>query len=257
MKAVISALEEVPEALRGEYVQKDGKFVLKLEGDEFPGYIKASDLAEANAKLAEFRDNNRSLMSQVEDFKKKYEGVDPSEYKTLKDKIAEFERKGVRGGDDVAARIQKGIEEAVAPLQKQLLDLTEREQKAKHDLARKELESVLTQEGMNAGISEKALPDYIRRGLEVWHYENGKPVARDGEKPLYSPKKPTEPLSPKEWITGLAVEAPHLFKSSSGGGAAGGAGGGGDQLTYDSKDPKDFLANLDKIAKGAMVPRET
>ena len=83
MKAVISALTEVAEPLRTEYVEKDGKFHLKVEGDYAP-------LIEANTRLAEFRDNNRNINNKVTELDgklKTFEGIDPTEYTKMKTKI--------------------------------------------------------------------------------------------------------------------------------------------------------------------------
>lgn len=260
MKAVLESLSDLPEALRAEYEEKDGKYVLKLEGEP-SGYVKASQLAEANARLVEFRDNNRGLKAQVDQLMVKYDGIDPDEHKTLKEKIAELEKRGVKGGDDLSSVVQKAIadyhEKAVTPLQKQLEEISEREKKANDALARKDLESMLTKAGLNAGIGEKAIPDYLRRGLETFRLEDGKPVARNGETPLYSKIKQTEPLSIEEWAVELSAEAPHLFKPSHGGSSDSGPGGTGDQTTYDRNDDADFLKNVEKIAKGELSSKET
>ena len=42
LKAIVDTLDAVPEAVRGEYEQRDGKFVLKVEGaeDAYAGGIK-------------------------------------------------------------------------------------------------------------------------------------------------------------------------------------------------------------------------
>ena len=258
MKAILSSLSDIPEALRGEYEQRDGKYVLKLDGD-YPGFVKAGDLAEAHQKLIEFRDTNIGL-KRIHDEQaaklKAFEGIDPDEHRKLKEKMAEIEKLGVKGGHDVSTIVQKALAEAVGPLQKQLQELTEREQNVKGQLARKEIETVLTQEGLKAGVREEALPDYLRRGLEVWKLEDGKPVAYNGNAQSYSKKQPAELLSPAEWVSVLSSEAPHLFKLSKGGGANPGAGGNGERMTYNSNDPADFLKNIDKIAKGEMIPIE-
>src|SRR3954468_12698738 len=42
LKAIVDSLEVVPEAVRGEYEAKDGKFVLKIEGAEDVSGLKAN-----------------------------------------------------------------------------------------------------------------------------------------------------------------------------------------------------------------------
>lgn len=256
MKTVLTSISELPEALRGEYEERDGKFILKLEG-EHPGFVKAEELTEANQKVTEFRENNRRMASQLQEYKTRFDGFDPEEHKTLKAKLTELERQGVKPDTNVSALIQSAIEENVVPLQQKLDELTEREAQAKSQLAQKELEGVLVQEGRKVGVRDEAMTDFIRRGLDLWSWEDGAPVAKNGDTPLYSKRRPAEPLSPGEWIAGLAQEAPHLFETSNGGGAhnngrAGSAGG----KTYNAHDPDDFLRNVDTIAKGEGIPIE-
>lgn len=257
MRAVIQSLSDVPEPLRGEYEERDGKYYLKLEG-EVPGHVKAEELAEANSKVTEFRENNRRMSSQLEEFKVRYDGLDPDEYQKLKAKLAELEKQGVKPDTNVSALIQSAIEENVTPLQQKLEELTQRELDANRKLARKELESVLTQEAVKVGVREEAMADFIRRGMDVWTWEDGKPVAKAGDTPLYSKKRPAEPLSTTEWTGGLMKDAPHLFQPSNGGGAHnnGRGGDGGSRQTYDPNDPNDFLKNVETIAKGEAVPIE-
>ena len=255
MKATVSSLTDLPEVLRGEYQERDGKYVLKIEGSH-PGFVPAEELAEANAKVTEFRDNNRRLASQNEELKTRFDGFDPDEHKKLKTKLADLEKQGVKPDTDVSALIQRAIEENVTPLQAKLDEITQREKDANAKLARKELEGVLTQEGLKVGVREQAMADFIRRGLDVWSWEDGRPVAKNGDTPLYSKRRPAEPLSPTEWVGLLAHDAPHLFNESNGGGAQNGRGGTGSRLTYDPNNQADFLKNIETIAKGEGVPIE-
>jgi len=257
MKATVSSVEDLPEALRSEYEERDGKFYLKLEGDPH-GYVKASELAEANSKLTkltEFRDNNIGLKKQIDQLTAKYDGIDPEEHKALKAKIDELEKRGVKGGDDVATMVQKGVEIAVTPLKVKLQELEEENKQAKETLAKRDIESMLTKEALKAGVTESAMSDYLRRGLEVFRMDDGKPLAMNGETPLFCKENPAKPLTIEEWVAGLSDEAPHLFKPSKGGGAEPGPGGPKDPSTYDRNNDQDFLGNLEDIAKGKMQPR--
>lgn len=244
MKAVFSSLNEIPEAHRSEYESKDGKYALKLEGD-IPGFVAASELAEVNKKLTEFRDNNRSLNSMKSELEAKNA--------ELEGKIAGLEKKGVREPSDVEAKIARAVEAAVAPVAKQLEALQKSEADAKMTLAKRELESTLTGVGLKVGIDERALPDYLSRGLSVFTYKDGKIVAANGEAPVYSKRKPTEPLTVEEWASELSTEAPHLFKPSKGGGASPGQSGGGVARRTISNDPLEFGRNAEAIAKGEVV----
>ena len=63
MKAIIDSLEEVPETLRTEYESKDGRYVLKLDGD-MPGFVSSEEHAGVKTRLIEFRDNNIKMLRE-------------------------------------------------------------------------------------------------------------------------------------------------------------------------------------------------
>lgn len=248
MKFVVSSLTDIPEALRGEYEERGGKFYLKVEGDYAP-------LIEANTKLAEFRDNNRALNStktELENKLKAFEGIDPVEHGKLKTRIGELEKKGVKDGVDVADLVRQAVKAAVEPLEGKLRAQEEAATIAQAELARKGLEGTLREVGMKVGVDERALRDYIGRGMEVFKLVDGKATAMNGETPLFSPTKPADPLSMEEWAKSLQTDAPHLFKPSKGGGAGGGGNRQPEQRRVISSDPIEFGQNLEAIAKGEI-----
>lgn len=251
MKAVLNSLEEVAESLRTEYEARDGRFFLKVDGDYPP-------LVEANTKLTEFRDNNRTLNSAVTQLRtdlKKFDGIDPVEVPKLKAKVAELEQGGIKNPNDVAQAIKDAVSKAVGPLEAKLLEREQSENTAREALARTGLENKLREAGAKAGIDERAMPDYINRGLKVFKLIDGEPAARKGENPIFSKTRPAEELSMEEWAKDLHTEAPFLFKPSSGGGAGHGRGPGVDRsapVRQISSDPVEFGRNLEGIAKGEV-----
>ncbi len=249
MKSVITTLEEVAEPLRTEYEARDGKFHLKIEGD-IPAVVAA------NTKLAEFRDNNRTLNSKVTELEgniAKFKDIDPAKYAEMTTKLADFENKGIKPGTDLTKMISDAIASATGPLEKKLADREASEKAAQEALARSTVENQLREAGMKVGVEEKAITDFIRRGTEVFKPVDGKPAPRKADgSPIFSKKNVTEELSMEEWATELQGEAPFLFKPSRGGGAGGsgnGGGGGGPKRTIQA-DPMEFGKNLEDIAKG-------
>jgi len=251
MKAVLKSLTEIPEQFREHYVEQDGQFVLKVEGDH---PTVTGIVTEANKNVAEFRTNNINLMKQREDLLAKltaFDGVDPGEYKVLKAQVADLKTKGVSKGDDV----QTIINAALAPVLDQLSKMQKGEAEAKAALARKNLEGMLTSAGIRAGVSESALPDFLSRGLSTFVAESdGRIVAKKGDTPVYSTKRPGTPLDVEEFASNLQTEAPHLFKPSKGAGAGGSSGlSGVDAPRVISSDPMEFGRNLEDIAKGKVI----
>lgn len=255
MKFVINTLEEVAEPLRTEYEARNGKFYLKTEGEYAP-------LVESNTKLAEFRDNNRALNTKTAELETKlkaFEGVDVAEYATLKTKVTELEKAGVKGTGDVTEQIKAAVAAAVGPLEAKVKEREISEAAAKAEAAQQRLETQLREAGTKVGIDDRAMSDYVGRGTRVFKIVDGKAVARNGEAPVFSKTKPAEELGMEEWATDLFGEAPHLFKPSRGGGSGGNNVGlpinNGPKKVI-SSDPLEFGRNLESIAKGETIVQQ-
>lgn len=255
MKATVKSLEEVAEGLRGEYEAHNGGFRLKVEGD-------LPQVVELNQKLTEFRDNNRTLnttVSQLNDKLKTFEGIDPTEVTSLKTKLTELEKQGVKPDTNVAEMIRQAVTAAVTPLQTKLTEREQSEKAAQEALAKRDLENQLREAGVKAGVDDRAMPDYINRGLQVFKLVDGRAVPRKGDAPIFSKKNVTEELSMGEWATDLQNDAPFLFKPSKGGGAGGNLGNPGGfqgQRRVISSDPLEFGRNLEGIAKGEVTVQQ-
>jgi len=247
MKTVVGALTEVPEAKRDEYIEKEGKFVLKLEGDPHP------EIAEARAKVVEFRDNNIALMKERETLTTKlkaFEGIDPAEVATLRTKITDLEKKVKPDAPDVEVRIRTAVADGIREVKDQLAEEKKHREEAETKLAKTSLENKLREVGVKLKVEEKAIPDFLARGLRVFGLDG---IARDGDKELYSKDKPEQRLSMEDWAKDLFVEAPHLFTQSRGGDARGGPLGPGGKRTISSTDPAELGRLADKIAKGEIM----
>jgi len=244
MKTTIAALTDVPEALRSEYEAKDGKFVLRVEG-EIP------EVTETNRRLAEFRDNNIALLKEkatLEGTLKSFEGLDVNEYKALKTKVEALEKKKPAGDEDVEAKIRAAVASALEPVNAQLRAEADTRQKAEQKLAQRDLEGKLRAVGVKLKVEERAMDDFLARATRVFGVDG---VARDGDVVRYSKEKVTEPLSMEEWGRDLLVDAPHLFAASKGGGANPGSGGAG-RRTISGADPLELGRHMEEIAKGTI-----
>lgn len=247
MKAVVESLDAVPEVNRGEYEQRDGKFVLKLEGDH-------PEVAGHRNKVAEFRDNNIRLMKDLDAATgklKAFDGVDPNEYVTLKTRVADFEKLG-KDPNSILDVTRKQVEAATQPLLEKLTAIEAKEKAANAALARKELEATLTKAAMAVGVSESAVQDFIVRGAQVFTYEDGKVVAKNGDSPVFSKRHPAAMLDVIEWAEDLSQSAPHLFKPSKGANTPGGLNTPSPKKFVNGNDPLEFGRNIDGIIKGEV-----
>ena len=71
LKFKVAARDDIPEEQRALYVERDGVWLLDVEG------------AVEKAKLDEFRANNTALLRQLDEHKKRFEGIDPDEVRKL------------------------------------------------------------------------------------------------------------------------------------------------------------------------------
>ena len=254
LKAVLASkaeLDALPEAMRPSYVEKEGRFALDVDG----GTVLAADVQELKTKLAEFRDNNRAMYGELEQLRplaKKFEDIDPDEYKTLKEEIAQLKNKGIEKPADLQAAIDKAVAAHTKPLAEQLAsEKKEREaaQKKVNDARFKELVSA---DALKAGVAQKSLRHVLREAEQMFELKDDALVPRDGVK---HPTEPHKDLTLGDWFQNLAKTDDNLFEPSIGGGANGGRQShdrsGRKQLINPS--PEEMGRNVDALAKGEMT----
>lgn len=219
MKYTIASLEEVAEGLRSEYELKDGKFVLKVEGD-IPTVIAA------NAKVVEFRDKNIALLKEVDQLRPvvaKFEGIDPDEAKNAIEKVKTLGKKGIADADDFDAKVRLTVDELVKPLRDQVAASaaeTLAERKRADDFL---LSSTIGDKFGKVGGRAKAVDQVVSLARENFEVKDGKVAAKTGK---FSAEKPGDPLPVEEWLGTVAKDYDFLFEPSGGGGARPGTGGG-------------------------------
>ncbi|HUW57079.1 MAG TPA: hypothetical protein VMZ92_10620 [Planctomycetota bacterium] len=252
---VVDAIDKVPEPLRTFYEQKDGKFHLVLDGAP-AGFVPSADLATANGKVVEFRDNNVKLLKEVEELrplKTKFDGLDPEAARAALAKLTELEKKGIKGGDDVAAQIQAAVTAAVKPLQEQVAQTT----KAAEDAQKRADESVfhsrISEKFLKAGGKAKAIDLVLGKAKDVFVVEGGEVKSRPNK---FSTVHPGNPLDVDEWLLDVAKDYDFAFEPSSGGGAPGAkpgaAGGRADQVVLKDPTPAQLGEHAKAISQGKM-----
>jgi hypothetical protein len=238
LESVVSDITQVPEPLRPFYVAKDGKHVLVVKG-----LASASDLAEANGKVVEFRDSNLRILQALgvksvdEGLARAaaFSGFTPEKVAALKDldpvaaraaleRVAELEKKGVKTGEDVAVQIKAAIDAALGPVQAALAN----EQKARTEAQGRADKALLRQtvgdKYLKAGGKPSALDFIISEADKAFHVADNVVKAQDNQ---FSADKPGQPLSIDEWLTRATKSFDFAFEPSKGGGATGGSGGNG------------------------------
>lgn len=252
---VIDKLEDVAEPARQFYVPKDGKFHVDLSGTP-AGFASAADLANANAKVVEFRDTNIALKKTVDELtplKTKFEGIDPDAAKAAIAAQEELKKKGINKPDDIAAAINAAVTAAVKPLTEQITSITTtaKDQQARADAMT--LRSTLSDKFTKAGGVPDALDFVVNKAAGVFVVDGGNVKAAANQ---FSADRPGEPLGLDEWMTRLTKEASFAFKPSGGGGAnpmtAGGPARPAGQLVLRDPTPQQLGQHAKEITKGTM-----
>lgn len=219
LAAVVDSLDKIPEAVRSEYQQKDGKYHLSIEGTP-AGFAPASDLAAANGKVVEFRDKNIQLLQEVEPLRRlktDFDGIDAAAAKDALAQVDALGKKGVKKADDLATAIKSAVDAAMAPLNEKL---TAAERAAADNAKRADeslFRSAIGEKFSKAGGKGKALDFVVGQAASVFEVKDGKIVAKSNQ---FSADKPGDPLGVDEWLTVQARENDFAFEPSGGSGAA-------------------------------------
>ncbi len=239
LKYMVDTLDGVPDAVRPLYAEKDGKFVLAVDG------------VVPKEKLDEFRDNNIALRRDMDAMRAKFDGIDPDEARKLAEQAQKQRDKKLVDAGRVDELLAERVAAMKAEFDKQTGTLASERDKLSTQLGGLVVDGAIRDAAMKAGVRPTAVEDVLLRGRVVFRLQDGKAVAFDGDKPLFG--KAGEPLDVTEWVNGLADRAPHLFEPSRGAGTPpAGSGGRAPAGTIARGDHAAFLANLDKIVSGAV-----
>lgn len=219
------ALDAIPEDLRGEAKQVDGKFVVSV--------VPAK-------RLAEFRDNNVRLLQEKDSLTARVTtyaslvGDDPTKFQAELGELrttAQLVKDGkLKGTDAIEAEVVNRSKAKTESLETQIRDTATKlnaETTEKNQWKQKYERSVLHQQITNAVVGKdsvanpEALPDILSRAESLFVVQpDGTIVPKKGDAIIYG-SDGASPMSPKEWLTKLVAESPYLGKASAGGGANG------------------------------------
>ena len=243
MKTVLSSLSDVPEALHGEYEERDGKFFLKIDG-EVPGFVRANDYGDLKQKVTLFREKYTAAMKRASEIA----GVDEidDDLTPLRTTLESLKGKLAKLSDTDHESLQEQIQKAIKPLQEKL-DRSEAErataqERASKALLRENIGSVLTK----GGAQPNALAFLLDQSEKVFEVKDDKVAARDGHF-----TEQGKPVTPSDWLVTATKEFDFAFKKSSGGGAlpSNGEPGSGANILRNPT-PEQLGAHMDDIASG-------
>lgn len=210
LKYVIDKLEDVAEASRGLYVQRDGKFYLDVDG------------VVPKERVDEFRNNNIELQKQLD----KYKNIDPTKYAELKQIQQEIEEGKLIKEGKLEEVVNLRVGNMKTTYEGQLNDANTALANANRQLETLMIDNVVRAEATKAGVVATAVDDVILRAKTTYVIEKGVPVPKANGEVVYG-KDGKTPMPISEWMTGLRGTAGHLFQGSTGSGAGGGGKGPG------------------------------
>jgi hypothetical protein len=230
LKAFVTSLEEVPEALQDFYKQQaDGRY--KIDADD------VEDVSALKNALQHEREERKTAKERLAELSEAFDGVDPDLAKKLLQEHEKGNRKKMIDEDRVEELIQTETEKRVAKMREKYegegQSLSQERDKLRSRLEVVLIDNTLQNEATKAGVLAEALPDVIRRGRERFYLHEDNVVAKDGEGNILYGADGKSSQTPGEFMEELKAGARHLFAPNKGGGAsrqfnanqAGGQGG--------------------------------
>lgn len=254
LKAVVESLDEVPESLRQFYSEKDGKFVLQMEGAELESEVRGLKSA-----LQKERDAAKQLKAEIAELQSKFKDLDPeAARKALEQQQALKEKQLLDAGkvDEVVAErtamMRRDFEAQTKALKAALEERDSALTKQAQQLETHLIDGAVSAAALELGARKEALELIKLKAKQTFRVKDGRLVPVNGEGGTVYGKDGRSPLSVKEYLEGLKTEASFLFQPSSGGGAKSGTEVVGGALTLsreDARDPIKYRAAREQAAK--------
>lgn len=230
LKPVLDTLDGVEEAVKTLYVEKDGKFLLDVEG------------VTPNADVDGLRRNRDDILKEKKEAETALRaftdaGVDLEEYARLKDEERTREGKKMVPASEVEALATERTREAVERAETAVKTAEDALAETNALLDKSILENQVIQAAEDAAVRGKAIGTVVTMARSAGWRREGEGVVLVGSdgKPVYGVAG--QPKTLKEWVEGLKEEGhEYLFEDSSGGGGSHqNTQGGGGMTTHPLK----------------------
>jgi len=205
LKYKVTNKEEVPQDQLPFYTERDGALVLDVEG------------AVERTKVDEFQKEKFSLLSQLDEVKRRYEGIDPEAVRKLEAEKQKLEEQQALKAGEVERVIESRLKSFQTVHEKQVKDLASERDALIARLSEIQIDQGVVGAATKRSLHPTAIPDITARARRVFRLVNGEatPYEADG-KTVKLGKDGVNPMSLDEWLDQQASEAPHLFESDYG-----------------------------------------
>lgn len=225
LKAIYDTQEEIPEAFRELYTERNGKW--ELTGVE--GVKTQADIDRINTALT----NEKAAHKKTKEDLGKFAGLNPDEVHEKLDQFDELKIKAeANNGNIDDAKIQQIVDQKVArekaplerkvkTLEEQVTNLTSTNTELSGTITKGKIETALRSAAEKAKVNPTAIEDIVLLGERIFE------VAEDGAIVTKADNGATPGLQPEVWIGDMKEKRPHWWPNSQGGGAQGSGNGGG------------------------------
>ena len=199
LKFKCKSKDEVPAEQAALYVERDGEWVLDVEG------------VVDKAKHDEFRNANVTLRKELEEQKRRFEGIDPDEVRKLAEEKQKLEETQQLKLGEVEKVLENRLKTAKADWDKQFGAVT-----ADRDALNARLASIQIDQGVitvatKKGLRPTAIPDITARARSVFRLVNGAPTAFEADgKTVRVGKDGITPMNLEEWVDQQVADAGSL-----------------------------------------------
>ena len=209
LKFKFNSKTEIPAELSSHYIERDGAWFLDADG------------AADKANLDEFRNSNAALLKQLDEQKKRFEGIDPDEVRKLANEKRKLEEQQQIKAGEVEKVIETRVKAAKTEFDRQIGTVTAERDALNSRLVAIQIDQGVVNVATQRGLRPTAIPDITARARNIFKLVNGVPTAFEADgQTVRVGKDGVKPMSLDEWIDAQVSEAPHLFESNAGGGAA-------------------------------------
>lgn len=256
LKAILDNLDNVPDALKTEYVGKNGKFELQVEGMK-----TQADVDRVAEALRKEKNDFTTFKTQFAPLA----GKNVEDIVAILDRVPELEAAAAGKIDDTKLNemVETRLKSRLAPVERerdQLRTQVSEKDKMIGEFQGKEKNRTIQDAVRKAGTAAKILPSAMEDALILAerHFDveevTGRVVTKDGI-------GVTPGLEPSSWFTDMGKSREHWWGQSVGGGAGGNRGGGGAttnpfsaenwNMTEQGKLVKEDAAKADQFARAA------
>src|SRR3954471_6467868 len=205
LKYKVTNKEELPAEQLPFYTERDGALVLDVDG------------AIDRTKVDEFQKEKISLLTQLDEVKKRYEGIDPDAVRQLEAEKQKLEEQQALKAGEVERVIESRLKSYQGVHEKQVKDLASERAALVARLSEIQIDQGVVGVATKKGLHPTAIPDITHRARQVFRLVNGEatPYEADG-KTVKVGRDGMRPMTLDEWLERQVEEAPHLFASSKG-----------------------------------------